>query len=110
MPDEAEKGGVKVIAMGRSDFPNQINNCLSFPGIFRGVLNVKATKINEEMKKAVIYALKNIIKIEDLNENNILPNFLINQYLKKFLYQLLKQLKKLVVLKNKYYKLKKESY
>ncbi len=110
MPDEAKKGGAKVIAMGRSDFPNQINNCLSFPGIFRGVLNVKATKINEEMKKAVIYALKNIIKIEDLNENNILPNFFNKSVVKEIYLSVDKAVKKMVVLKNKYYKLKKESY
>nr|WP_017192157.1 malic enzyme-like NAD(P)-binding protein [Milkweed yellows phytoplasma] len=94
MPDEAKKGGAKVIAMGRSYFPNQINNCLSFPGIFRGVLNVKATKINKEMKKAVIYALKNIIKINDLNENNILPNFLNKSVVKEISLSVAKAAKK----------------
>ncbi len=80
--------------MDRSDFPNQINNCLSFPGIFRGVLNVKATKINEEMKKAVIYSLKNIIKIEDLNENNILPNFFNKSVVKEIYLSVDKAVKK----------------
>ncbi|MBP5836066.1 NAD(P)-dependent malic enzyme [Candidatus Phytoplasma meliae] len=74
MPDEAKKGGAKVIATGRSDFPNQVNNCLAFPGVFRGALNAKATKINEEMKKAAVYALKGIIPESDLNEQNILPS------------------------------------
>ncbi|MBS2126190.1 NAD-dependent malic enzyme ['Fragaria x ananassa' phyllody phytoplasma] len=74
MPDEAKSGGAKVIATGRSDFPNQVNNCLAFPGVFRGALNAKATKINEEMKKAAVYALKGIIKESDLNEQNILPS------------------------------------
>ncbi|QBF23680.1 NAD(P)-dependent malic enzyme ['Catharanthus roseus' aster yellows phytoplasma] len=73
MPDEAKKGGARIVATGRSDFPNQVNNCLAFPGVFRGALDAKATKITEEMKKAAIYALKNIIKEQDLNENNILP-------------------------------------
>ncbi|MGE9276527.1 MAG: malic enzyme-like NAD(P)-binding protein [Candidatus Phytoplasma pruni] len=77
-----------------SYFPNQINNCLSFPGIFRGVLNVKATKINKEMKKAVIYALKNIIKINDLNENNILPNFLNKSVVKEISLSVAKAAKK----------------
>ncbi|MCG7201945.1 MAG: NAD-dependent malic enzyme, partial [Candidatus Phytoplasma mali] len=58
MPDEAKKGGARIVATGRSDFPNQVNNCLAFPGVFRGALDAKATKITEEMKKAAIYALK----------------------------------------------------
>ncbi|CAM12103.1 Malate dehydrogenase [Candidatus Phytoplasma australiense] len=74
MPDEAKKGGARIIATGRSDFPNQVNNCLAFPGVFRGALDAKATQINEEMKKAAVYALKGIIKEEDLNEENILPS------------------------------------
>jgi malate dehydrogenase (oxaloacetate-decarboxylating) len=73
MPDEAKKGGARIVATGRSDFPNQVNNCLAFPGVFRGALDAKATQITEEMKKAAICALKNIIKEKDLNENNILP-------------------------------------
>ncbi|WP_349402026.1 malic enzyme, NAD(P)-dependent [Candidatus Phytoplasma solani] len=74
MPDEAKKGGARIVATGRSDFPNQVNNCLAFPGIFRGTLDAKATQINEEMKKAAVYALKEIIKETDLNEQNILPS------------------------------------
>ncbi|MFG6084851.1 NADP-dependent malic enzyme [Candidatus Phytoplasma solani] len=74
MPDEAKKGGARIVATGRSDFPNQVNNCLAFPGVFRGALDAKATQINEEMKKAAVYALKAIIEDKDLNEENILPS------------------------------------
>ncbi|MBS2994178.1 malic enzyme-like NAD(P)-binding protein, partial ['Santalum album' aster yellows phytoplasma] len=66
-----------------SDFPNQVNNCLAFPGVFRGALDAKATKITEEMKKAAIYALKNIIKEKDLNENNILPTLFNKEVVKQ---------------------------
>ncbi len=62
MPDEAKKGGAKIIATGRSDFPNQINNVLGFPGIFRGALDANAMKINEEMKIAAAEALSGIVK------------------------------------------------
>jgi len=76
MPDEAKAAGAKVIGTGRSDFPNQVNNVLAFPGIFRGALDVRATEINEEMKLAAAYAISSMIKDGDLNENNILPNAL----------------------------------
>ena len=73
MPDEAKAAGARVIGTGRSDFPNQINNVLAFPGIFRGALDVRAKEINEEMKIAAAYAIASMIKDEDLNENNVIP-------------------------------------
>ena len=72
-PDEAKAGGAKVCATGRSDYPNQINNVLAFPGIFRGAFDVRASEINEEMKIAAAYALANLISDEELNENYIIP-------------------------------------
>jgi len=73
MPDEAKAAGARVIGTGRSDFPNQVNNVLAFPGIFRGALDVRAKEINEEMKIAAAYAIASMIKEEDLNENNVIP-------------------------------------
>ena len=74
MPEEAKKGGAKVVATGRSDFPNQINNVLVFPGIFRGALDAKATKISEEMKVAAAKAIASVICEDELNEDYIIPN------------------------------------
>ncbi|MCY6369276.1 NAD(P)-dependent malic enzyme [Clostridium ganghwense] len=74
MPEEAKKGGAKVIATGRSDYPNQINNVLAFPGIFRGALDVRATDINEEMKLATAKAIASIVSDEELSEDYIIPN------------------------------------
>ncbi|MBW9145662.1 NAD-dependent malic enzyme [Clostridium sp. CM028] len=76
MPDEAKKAGARVCGSGRSDFPNQVNNVLVFPGLFRGALDVRAKEINEEMKLAAAYAIANYIKDEDLNENNVIPSAL----------------------------------
>ncbi|WP_394884550.1 NAD(P)-dependent malic enzyme [Clostridium butyricum] len=76
MPDKAKEAGAKVIGTGRSDFPNQINNVLAFPGIFKGALEVRAKEINEEMKIAAAYAIAEYIKDEELNENNVLPSAL----------------------------------
>ena len=73
MPDEAKKAGVRIVGTGRSDFPNQINNVLAFPGIFRGALDVRARAITEEMKIAASYALAGLISDEELNEDYILP-------------------------------------
>ena len=73
MPEEAAKGGARVIATGRSDYPNQINNVLAFPGIFRGTFDVRASDINEEMKMAAAEALAGLISDEELNENYIIP-------------------------------------
>ena len=73
LPEEAKAGGARIVATGRSDYPNQINNVLAFPGIFRGALDVRASDINEEMKMAAAVALANIIPEEELNEENIIP-------------------------------------
>jgi malate dehydrogenase (oxaloacetate-decarboxylating) len=73
MPDEARAAGAKVIATGRSDFPNQINNVLAFPGVFRGALDARATDINEEMKLAAAYAISEIITDEELDPEYIIP-------------------------------------
>ncbi len=73
MPDDAKEGGARIIATGRSDFPNQINNVLVFPGIFRGALDAKATDITEEMKIAAAYAIADIITEEELTEEYIIP-------------------------------------
>lgn len=73
-PAEAKAAGAKVVGTGRSDFPNQVNNVLAFPGIFRGALEVRATTINEEMKVAAVHAIASIISDHELNENNVIPN------------------------------------
>ena len=72
-PDDAKAGGAKVVSTGRSDFPNQINNVLAFPGIFRGTFDVRASEINEEMKVAAAEALANLISDDELNEDYIIP-------------------------------------
>ena len=72
-PDDAKAGGAKVIATGRSDFPNQINNVLAFPGIFRGTFDVRASDINEEMKMAAAKALADLISDDELSPDYIIP-------------------------------------
>ena len=72
-PDLAKEGGAAVVGTGRSDFPNQINNVLAFPGIFRGALDVRASDINEEMKMAASYAIASLVSDEELNAEYILP-------------------------------------
>ena len=72
-PDDAKAGGAAVISTGRSDFPNQINNVLAFPGIFRGTFDVRASDINEEMKMAAAHALADLISDEELNADYIIP-------------------------------------
>ena len=74
MPDEAKAGGARVVATGRSDFPNQINNLLAFPGIFRGALDVRASDINEDMKMAAAAAIAGLVTDEELSEDPIIPN------------------------------------
>ena len=74
MPDEAKKGGARIVATGRSDFPNQINNVLVFPGIFRGALDARAKDITEEMKIAAAKAIASIVSDEELNEEYIIPD------------------------------------
>ena len=73
MPDEAKAAGARIVGTGRSDFPNQINNVLAFPGIFKGALACRASAINEEMKIATSIALANLISDEELSEENIIP-------------------------------------
>ncbi|MDE5412323.1 NAD(P)-dependent malic enzyme [Alkalihalobacterium chitinilyticum] len=73
MPEEAKAAGAKVIGTGRSDFPNQVNNVLAFPGIFRGALDVRATHINEEMKVAAVEAIASLVSDEELNEDYVIP-------------------------------------
>lgn len=73
MPDKAKSAGVRVIGTGRSDFPNQVNNVLVFPGIFRGALDVRASTINEEMELAAANALAGLIPPDEMNAENILP-------------------------------------
>jgi malate dehydrogenase (oxaloacetate-decarboxylating) len=73
LPDEARKAGVRIIGTGRSDYPNQVNNVLAFPGIFRGALDARAKDINEEMKVAAAYAIADSILENELNEEYIIP-------------------------------------
>ncbi len=72
-PNDAKAGGARVIATGRSDFPNQINNVLVFPGIFRGAFDVRASDINDSMKLAAAYALAALIDEKELREDYIIP-------------------------------------
>lgn len=72
-PGEAKEGGARVVGTGRSDFPNQINNVLAFPGIFRGALDVRAKEVNEEMKIAAAYAIASLVSEEELSEDNVIP-------------------------------------
>lgn len=74
MPDVAIQGGAAVVATGRSDFPNQINNVLAFPGIFRGALDVRASDINDEMKLAAAHAIADLIEPDDLRPDHIIPS------------------------------------
>ena len=73
MPDIAKKAGAKVVGTGRSDFPNQVNNVVAFPGIFKGALEGRATQITEEMKLAAALAIASLVPEEELNEDNIMP-------------------------------------
>ncbi|MEH6891467.1 NADP-dependent malic enzyme [Bacillus sp. JJ864] len=73
-PEEALEGGAAVVGTGRSDYPNQVNNVLAFPGIFRGALDVRATDVTEEMKLAAAYGIANIITDEERNANYVIPN------------------------------------
>ena len=73
LPDAAKSAGARIVCTGRSDYPNQVNNVLAFPGIFRGALDVRASTINEEMKMAASYTLAGLIEPQDLNENNVVP-------------------------------------
>lgn len=72
-PEDAKAGGAAVVSTGRSDYPNQVNNVLAFPGIFRGALDVRAAEINDEMKMAAAYAIAALVSDEELNAERILP-------------------------------------
>ncbi len=74
MPQAARNAGALVVGTGRSDFPNQVNNVLAFPGIFRGALDVQAKEINEEMKLAAVYAIADLIDDDDLHAEYVIPN------------------------------------
>ncbi|MUV39336.1 Malate dehydrogenase (oxaloacetate-decarboxylating) [Lentibacillus sp. JNUCC-1] len=74
MPEDAKEAGAQVIGTGRSDYPNQVNNVLAFPGIFRGALDVRATRINEKMKIAAAEAIASLIEDEELNADYVIPN------------------------------------
>ena len=73
-PEEAKAGGARIVSTGRSDYPNQINNVLAFPGVFRGTFDVRASDINEEMKLSAAMALAGLISDEELDEEHIIPN------------------------------------
>lgn len=73
MPDVAKKAGARVVGTGRSDFPNQVNNVVAFPGIFKGALEGHAKRITEEMKLAAALAIAGLVDEKDLNEDNIMP-------------------------------------
>ena len=84
LPDEAKKAdNIRIMATGRSDFPNQVNNCLGFPAIFKGALKVRASEINEEMKLAAANAIASVIPEDQLNEENIIPNVFHPEVMKK---------------------------
>ena len=74
MPEEAKAGGAAIVGTGRSDYPNQINNVLVFPGVFKGALSVRAREITESMKQRAAYAIAGIIPDEELNAENIIPS------------------------------------
>ncbi len=74
MPAEAKQAGARIVGTGRSDLPNQVNNVLAFPGIFRGALDIGATEINEEMKIAAVYAISNLIPTNELHEDFVIPS------------------------------------
>ena len=76
MPDAAKRAGARIVATGRSDFPNQLNNCLSFPGVFKGALSTCARKITPEMEMAAAYALAEVVNVSELSEDHIIPGAL----------------------------------
>lgn len=82
-PEDAKKAGARIVGTGRSDYPNQVNNVLVFPGIFKGALGVRARDINEEMKLAAAHTIASLVSDDKLNEENILPNVLDKNVAKK---------------------------
>src|SRR6056297_1106732 len=83
MPDKAKEAGIRIMATGRSDFPNQVNNCLGFPAIFKGALQVRASNITEEMKLAAANAIASVIPENKLSDENIIPNVFHPEVIKK---------------------------
>ena len=73
MPDIAKEAGAAIVGTGRSDFPNQVNNVLVFPGLFRGAIDVRARKINEAMKRAAVHAIADLVSEDELREDYIIP-------------------------------------
>ena len=73
MPDLAKRAGARIVGTGRSDFPNQVNNVVAFPGIFKGALEGRASQITEEMKLAAAAAIASLVPEEELNDENIMP-------------------------------------
>ena len=76
MPDEAFAGGAKVVATGRSDYPNQVNNVLVFPGIFKGALASRAPQITEEMQMKAVYAIADQVRDDELSADHVIPSAL----------------------------------
>ena len=76
MPEEAKKGGAFIVGTGRSDYPNQVNNVLAFPGIFKGALEAGATDITEGMKLAASYAIASVLSNEEIKVDRVLPDAL----------------------------------
>src|SRR5699024_1388458 len=71
---DAKEAGARIVGTGRSDYPNQVNNVLAFPGLFKGALAVHATKITEEMKLAAAYAISDLVSVEELDEEYVIPS------------------------------------
>ena len=84
-PIEAKEAGAYIVCTGRSDFKNQVNNCLAFPGIFRGVLDIQAKKVTMELKVAAASAIANIVSPLDLNPDHVIPNALDSRVTNLFL-------------------------
>ncbi|HBC98025.1 MAG TPA: NAD-dependent malic enzyme, partial [Clostridium sp.] len=90
LPELAVEAGAKVVCTGRSDFPNQVNNVLAFPGIFRGALDVRATEINDEMKMAAAYAIADCVSEKQLKPEYVIPDAFDPQVAQKVAYYVAK--------------------
>jgi malate dehydrogenase (oxaloacetate-decarboxylating) len=99
MPDIALEAGARIVGTGRSDFANQINNVLAFPGVFRGALDVRATDINDEMKIAAAKAIASIITDEELNEKYIIPSPFDSRVAQKVAFEVAKEARRTKVAK-----------
>ena len=89
-PNEAKEAGAYIVCTGRSDFKNQVNNCLAFPGIFRGVLDIQARRVTMELKVAAANAIANIVTPEDLNPDHVIPNALDSRVIIHFLFKIIR--------------------